>query len=301
VLLETKEALPIAASAASANMRGAMWMIAAAAIFTFNAAIVRLLGAGGIDSLQTVFARSLAGLVIPLPFIWYFGVSVRTRLPITQAGQGAIGTLALILHFYAWTKLPFADVTSLLFTQALFVLILAAVLLGAHVSRQRWISTICGFAGALLIIRPGFGQIQLASLLPLIAAFGIALQLTLVAGLPQSEKQLTMLFYFGAIGTLMTFPLALCVWKTPTLTQAALLIGNGVLGVSSQACIFRAFRIADAAYVAPFDYSKLILAVALGFFWFGEIPGPWTLLGAAIILISTFYISRREQTVAVAS
>jgi drug/metabolite transporter (DMT)-like permease len=299
--LEFKEVPSIAASAASPNARGAMWMIAAAAIFTLNAAIVRFLGAVGIDSFQTVFARSVIGLVIPLPFIWYFGVSVRTRFPMSQVGQGAVGTLALISHFYAWTKLPFADVTSLLFTQALFVLLLAVALLGAHVSRQRWISTICGFAGALLIIKPGFTQMQPATLLPLVAAFGIALQLTLVAGLPKREKELTMLFYFGAIGTLMTFPLALWVWKTPTLTQAALLIGNGVLGVSSQACIFRAFRVGDPAYVAPFDYSKLILAVALGFFWFGEIPGSWTLLGAAIILISTFYISRREQAVAVAS
>ncbi len=280
-------------------MRGAVWMIAAAAIFTINAAIVRSLGASGIDSFQTVFARSLAGLIIPLPLIWYFGVPIRTRFPMTQIGQGAVGTLALTSHFYAWTKLPFADVTSLLFTQALFVLILAVVLLGAHVSRQRWISTICGFAGALLIIKPGFAQMQSVSLLPLIAAFGIALQLTLIASLPQSEKELTMLFYFGAIGTLMTLPLACLVWKTPTLTQSALLIGNGILGVSSQACIFRAFRIADAAFVAPFDYSKLILAVAVGFFWFGEIPEAWTLVGAAIILISTFYISRREQTVSV--
>jgi drug/metabolite transporter (DMT)-like permease len=292
---------PIKAFSASANVRGAMWMITAAGIFTINAAIVKYLGASGIDSFQTVFARSLAGLIIPLPFIWYFGVSVRTKFGATQVMQGAVGTLALMSHFYAWTKLPFADVTSLLFTQALFVLIFAVALLGTHVRWRRWISTICGFFGALLIIKPGFGHMEPASLLALFAAFAIALQLTLVAGLPQSEKELTMLFYFGAAGTLMTLPLALGFWKTPTPAQAGLLIANGILGVSSQACIFRAFHTADPAYVAPFDYSKLVLAIALGYFWFGEVPGPWTLLGAAIIVISTFYISRREQKHAVGS
>lgn len=130
-----------------------MWMIAAAAIFTLNATVVKVLVASGIDSFQAIFVRSLAGLLIPLPFIWYFGVSVRARFPPTQVGQGAVGMPALISRFYVWTKLP-------------FVLIFAAALLSAHVSRQRLISTICAFGRALLIIKPGFTQMQPASVAP---------------------------------------------------------------------------------------------------------------------------------------
>lgn len=270
-------------------------MIAGAFIFTINAAVVKQLGASGIDSFQTVFVRSIAGLILPLPFIVWQRGSIHTRNFRIQILQGTVGTTALIAHFYAWTKLPLTDVTALLFTQVLFVLVLAVVLLGQSVRWRRWIAAILGFFGALIMIRPSFSQVDHGALIALFAGFCIALQLVLIARLPGEEKQLTMLFYLGVIGTLITAVPGIYAWKEPTKFQAILLVCNGVLGVANQACVFRAFRVGAATYVAPFDYSKLIVAVLLGFILFGEIPGPWTILGAAIIVISTFYISRREN------
>jgi len=280
---------------ASPNVRGALWVIAAAILFTINAAVVKQLGATGIDSFQTVFVRSVAGLLLPLPFfLWQRGILGSRNIPM-QVLQAVAGTTALLSHFYAWTRLPLTDVTTLLFTQALFVLVLAGIVLGEIVRWRRWLATICGFLGAILMVRPSFSHVNIDALFALFAAFCIALQVVLIAKLPQGEKQLTMLFYLGAIGTLITAAPGLHVWKTPTEMQTILLVCNGVLGVSNQACVFRAFRVGDTTYVAPFDYSKLIVAVLLGFIWFGEIPSMWTILGSIIIILSTLYISKREQ------
>ena len=281
----------------SDNTQGALWMIASACIFTVNAAVVKQLGATGIDSLQTVFVRSIMGLLVPLPFIILSGTSLRTKQWPIQILQGAVGTAALMAHFYAWTKLPLATVTALLFTQALFTLLLAVLIVRAWVRWQRWVATVLGFLGVLIMLRPGFESVHPAALLALLAGFGIALQVVLVARLPQGEKQLTMLFYLGLVGVIITAGPGLAVWQQPNQFQVALLFANGVLGVAAQACIFRAFRIGDAAYVAPFDYSKIVVAVFAGFFVFSEIPTIWTLTGAALVVASTLYISRREKNV----
>ena len=279
----------------SNNLRGASWMLANAVIFSVNAAVVKQLGATGIDSLQTVFVRSLMGLILPLPFLLYLRAPIRTRQLTTQLLQAVAGSLALMCHFYAWTKLPLATVTVFIFTQALFTLLFAVLLTRALVRWQRWVATAVGFLGVLVMVRPGFHSVEPAAVFALLAGCLIALQVVLVARLPQGEKTLTMLFYLGAVGTLMTVGPGIAVWHSPTQWQVVLLILNGVLGVTAQACIFRAFRIGDASYIAPFDYFKLIAAGFLGFVIFGEIPGVPTWIGAALIVLSTFYISRREQ------
>lgn len=103
-----------------------------------------------------------------------------------------------------------------------------------------------------------------------------------------------MLFYLGIVGVLVTVGPALAVWRAPNLEEGSLMLVNGLLGISHQAMIFRAFRVGDATYVAPFDYSKIVVAALLGFLYFAEIPDAWSIAGAAIIVASTYYISRRE-------
>lgn len=277
------------------NLQGALWVVGAAVVFSFNAGVVKQLGILGVDSLQTVFARSLVGFCVIVPFVLYKGLpSVRTgHLPL-HLFQGMAGTVALMAHFYAWTKLPLADVTALLFTQPLFALLLAVIILKSKVNWRRWLATAVGFLGVLAMVRPGAVTFEPAAMIALFAGFSIALQLILVARLPDGEKELTMLFYLGLVGILITVGPALAVWRTPNLEEGSLLLVNGLLGISHQAMIFRAFRVGDATYVAPFDYSKIVVAALLGFFYFAEIPDGWSILGATVIVASTYYISRRE-------
>ncbi len=256
---------------------------------------VKQLGLTGIPGLQTAFARSLIGLLIPVLIIAVKRLSVRTLQMPLQLAQGTVGTLALMAHFYAWTKLSLAVVTSLIFTQALFTLLFAVLIIRTRVSWRRWTATALGFVGVLIMVRPGFSAFEAAALLSLLAGALIALQMVTISHLPRGERQLTMLFYLGLSGVLITAGPGLVVWHSPSLTQILLLICNGLLGVAAQACIFRAFRIGDAAYVAPFDYAKLLAASALGLLFFDEVPSVSTVVGAIFIVSSTLYISNRER------
>jgi drug/metabolite transporter (DMT)-like permease len=277
------------------NLQGALWVVGAAVVFSFNAGVVKQLGILGVDSLQTVFARSVVGFCVILPFVLRRGLSsTRTNHLPLHLFQGVAGTVALMAHFYAWTKLPLADVTALLFTQPLFALLLAVIILRSKVNWRRWLATAVGFLGVLAMVRPGAVNFEPATMIALFAGFSIALQLILVARLPAGEKELTMLFYLGLVSVLITVGPALAVWRTPNLEEGSLLLVNGLLGITHQAMIFRAFRIGDATYVAPFDYSKIVVAALIGFLYFSEIPDAWSIAGAAVIVASTYYISRRE-------
>jgi drug/metabolite transporter (DMT)-like permease len=115
-----------------------------------------------------------------------------------------------------------------------------------------------------------------------------------VKRLPPEETPLGMLFWFGIFAVLGSAAPAVLVWQWPSLEELALLVFVGVLGVLSQSFWIRAFRAGEASLVAPVDYLRLLFAGLVGFFAFAELPGTWTLAGAAIIVLSTLYILRRE-------
>jgi drug/metabolite transporter (DMT)-like permease len=277
------------------NTRGALWMVAAASAFACNAALIKWLTAMQVPPFQIVFARAVIGLVIILPFIWPDGLAaIRTRHAGVHVLRGLFGAGAMLAGYLAISLLPLAEVTALTFTQPLFTLLLAVALLAERVRWRRWTATLVGFLGVLIMVRPGAATFQPEALLALASAFGIAMAVVLVKRLPGGERHSTMLFYFGVVATVVTAGPAIAVWQTPSPVELALMALVGVVGMASQAAIIRAYRAGEAAYVAPFDYSKLILATLLGFFAFGEVPGLWTFLGAAVIVASTLYISRRE-------
>ncbi len=283
-----------------ANHRGALWMIAASLGFTVNAALVKTLIAGqaatgGLDVFQVAFVRALFSFAVLLPFMLHAGPAVlRTRYPVQHGIRAFAGSAAMVCGFYAVGHLPLADFTALTFTQPLFVVLLAVVILGEVVRWRRWLATAVGFIGVLIMVRPGAGSFDPAALMALASVFGIAVAVTMVKRLPEGESHVTMLAYFCILSLAITLLPAFIYWRPPSGAQWLLLAGVGSLGVASQAMIIRAYRCGEASFVAPFDYLKLVLAGGIGFAVFGELPGPWTLLGAAVIVGATFYIARRE-------
>lgn len=282
------------------NHRGALWMVAASLGFTVNAALVKTLIAGGLDVFQVAFVRALFSFAVLLPFMLHAGPAVlRTRHPGLHGIRAFAGSAAMVCGFYAVGHLPLADFTALTFTQPLFVVLLAVVVLGEVVRWRRWLATVVGFIGVLIMTRPGAGSFDPAALMALASVFGIAVAVTMVKRLPEGESHVTMLTYFCILSLAITVLPALFYWRAPDTEQWLLLAAVGSLGVASQAMIIRAYRAGEASFVAPFDYLKLILAGLIGFMVFGELPGFWTLLGAAIIVGATFYIARREAALAV--
>lgn len=283
--------------ALSANARGCLFMLAAACFFGVNSAIIKALLASDLHPFQITFVRLLVGLLAVLPFVWRAGVaSLRTRHPGIHALRALAGGGAMVCGIAALETLPLADFTALSFSQPLFAVVLAVLLLGESVRWRRWAATLAGFVGVLIMVRPGSGAFEIHALLALAMAFGIAVAVILVKRLPAEESQATMLFYFGAATLLVFTPLAATVWRTPEPAEALGLLAFGLAGFLTQALMIAAYRAGEASVVAPIDYSRLIVAALLGFVLFGEVPDGWTLAGAAVIVAATLYIARREAT-----
>lgn len=279
----------------SANGRGALFMLAAACFFAANSALVKSLLVSGLGPLQITFVRLAVGALAILPFVWRAGpASLRTRHPGVHALRAVAGGGAMVCGIAALDTLPLADYTALSFSQPLFAVILAILVLGERVGWRRWAATLAGFLGVVVMVRPGSGRFEAEALLAVAMAFGIAVAVILAKRLPAEESQVTMLFYFSAATSLAFAWPALAAWQAPSPLQAVGLVGFGLGGLITQALMIAAFRTGEASVVAPFDYCKLIVAGILGFAIFGEVPDGWTLAGAAVIVAATLYIARRE-------
>lgn len=276
------------------NTRGAVWILVAGFMTTVQSLLVKQVGAD-LHTFQVVFLRCLFGLSILLPLALRSGIAtLRTgRVPL-HFMRASVSLISMACSFYAFAHLPLADATAYGFTIPLFMIPIAMVMFGEKVRWRRWTATAIGFAGVLIMVRPD-GAVHIAVLVALIGAFFNALVMAIIKRLTGSERILTLMTYFTIIGTLIAFVPAMVVWKTPTYGQLFLLFGVGVTGTLSQ--MFAAhgwYAATEATAIAPFDYSRLIYAVILGFLFFSEIPGANTAVGAVIITASTLYIARRE-------
>jgi drug/metabolite transporter (DMT)-like permease len=166
--------------------------------------------------------------------------------------------------------------------------------LSERVGAGRWLATAAGFAGVLIVVRPGSMDFQPAHVVALLGAFFIADVIVLVKKLQGTERNATIMVYFGIVTSLASFGPALWVWTGPTGTELAILAAVAGAATLGQYCALRAFRAAEASAVVPYDYLRLVFAVLLGLALFGEIPDRWTLIGAGVLIASTLYIAYRE-------
>jgi drug/metabolite transporter (DMT)-like permease len=191
--------------------------------------------------------------------------------------------------------LPLADCVVILFVSPLLVTILAAPLLGERVGRHRWTAVILGFVGMIVVMRPGFTIFDWSSMLPFITAFFYAGVQISTRILGRTEGALTTLLYSSAGGAIVCTIGVLFYWVTPSIEQWLVLAWMGFLGALGHYLMIRAYKIAPASLLAPFDYTTLIWATVLGFVVFGDLPDTGTFLGAIIIMSSGLYLIRCES------
>lgn len=277
------------------NVQGAIWMTLCGLGFSVMASMVKL-ASRDLSGFEIAFFRAAFGFLVLLPFVLRRGPgALRTRHLGMHMWRGLLGIFAMICAYIGIGKLALASYTALSFSKPLFAVILAVAVLGEEVRWRRWAATIVGFIGVVVMMRPGSDAFTPWALLALGDAFAIALLITIVKRLPESETPLIMLFYFGLAAVTLSFPLALWFWRWPTPGDWLLLMGIGASGALSQYWWILAFRAGEASAVAPFDYLRLLFAGAIGMAFFAEFPDHWTYLGAAIIVASTIYIARRES------
>ncbi len=281
------------------NLRGAFLVTIAAAGFTLVWAMGKSLADHGMHPYQISLCRAAASLLFLLPFLFTGSVTrFRTAHPWLHLIRAASGGVAILFGFYALVRLPLAEVTALGFTSPLFTVIFAALLLREKVRWRRWVAVAVGFGGMLIIVRPGAAAFGSDALFAVGGAMLIAFAITLVKRFPASESPTVLLFYVLAAGILVCVVPALEHWHDPSPLQWLMLLAMGALGLGAHALFIAGFRTGESSFVAPFDYTKLLFALLIGFFAFGDLPDWTTLLGAAVLIASSVYIARRESKLA---
>jgi drug/metabolite transporter (DMT)-like permease len=279
------------------NIQGAVWLVSGGFIFTSNSAMIRLLSTE-IESVQTAFFRAFFSVLLLAPMM----LSGRVKPWESQRIQGhfwrtAMGTTSMVLGFYAVSMLPLADATALAFSQPLFSVVLAALVLGEKVRWRRWSATIVGFIGVLVMVRPGSGSLQPGAAVALLNALASATSILLVRRLSDSEKPLMILTQFAIFSTLLLAGPAIWFWKWPSAWGWALAIGVSISATIGQYFWVQAFAVGEMSAVAPFDYLRLPFAVFVGWMIWSEMPVIWTYVGAAIVIASALYIAYRESQI----
>lgn len=276
------------------NVRGAAWVVASCVLLVTMSMLVKLAGAR-LDGLQLGFIRACFALVFVLPVAFAAGPQVfRTNRPGLHLARGLAGSIGMLCGFFALTRMPLADVTAIGFTQPLFLIVLAALVLGETVRARRWTATAIGFVGVLIMLRPGDGVLDLVALVALVGALAAGVVKLLVKRLSVSEAPLTIMVYLAVIQLVVSAIPAALVWRSPGLFELALMALAAVCSSFGQFCFIRGYRIGEASALAPFEYARLPLAALYGLLLFGETLSPYTLAGAGLIVCSTLYIARRE-------
>jgi drug/metabolite transporter (DMT)-like permease len=292
------DAGPAAWARLTPNVRGALWMVASALAFTVMTTLIKFLGADYPAGLQT-FYRQLAGFLILLPVILQRGKAVfATSRPGIMIFRSAAGTVGMVLSFYAFQKMPLADANALSFTRTLWLVPLAAFVLGEKVGPLRIGAALVGFLGVLVMVRPGAGghfTMGIPALAMLGSSFLFALTITGMKVMTKDHATIVLLVWSAALGLVLALPGAFFAWRWPALPDLILLGVMGVMGTVTQACYIRGMAVGDAAAMAPVDYIRLVFSALAGFILFQELPGVWTLVGAAIVVVSTLFITWREH------
>jgi drug/metabolite transporter (DMT)-like permease len=225
--------------------------------------------------------------------------SLHTRRVGAHVGRMALGMVAMALNFLAMIMLPLAEATAIGFSVPIFSTVLAAILLGEPTGRWRWGAVAAGFAGVLLIVQPGTGEVPLAGAsVALVAALLTASVTIVIRRLGATERASTTVFWFAASSLV---PLAIMmIWfgRTHDPLSWAILAGLALAGGLAQLTLTGSLRLAPVALVMPMDYTSLLWAVLLGAWIFGELPTPWIWVGAPIIIGSGLVIVWREHHLA---
>jgi drug/metabolite transporter (DMT)-like permease len=249
--------------------------------------------------LQITWARYFFTVFFTLPvmFFFYNKQLVWSDKPKLQILRGLILLCANICFFYAISIIPLAKALTLAFVAPLIVTAFSPMLLGEKVGVRRWTAVIIGFVGSLVVIRPGFLEINLASLAALGTGVMYGFYLIITRKLSTSDNPLLTLLLTGLVGLVAVSGIMPFIWVNPDLSQWSMMAGIGVFACIGHLFLILSLKYADASKLAPLGYTEIIPNVIIGYYFFGNFPDNWTFLGLAIIVISGIYISRREASI----
>ena len=278
-------------------MRGMLAAMAAFFMFTVMNVFAKLLSVRH-SVFEIAFYRNLIACMPFLFMVFVLGkreILVIRSKPTLVGFRAVLGALSLVTTFAAFSLMPMAETTVLLFTSSLFIPMLGVFFLGERVGPYRWAAVAIGFAGVLIMAGPGGHMNALGITVAFAAALMHATLQIVLRYLGRHERPETITFYFLIIGALvMALPLPL-VAVTPTLAEVPLLFGVGLSGALAQWLLTIAFRNAPAAIVTVFNYSGIVWATFFGWLIWNDWPLPQVLVGATVVILSNGLIIWRES------
>lgn len=295
---------------------GILCLVTAGFVFSFFNAIVKHLSTNGMPVMEVAWGRYVFHLVFA---IIYAGVvrhverpsalsappsndwlqpwreMLRARKPGLQFLRSLLMLATTLLFFLAVSHIDLASATAVAFVEPMVITILSHFLLKERVGHRRWAAVAIGFVGVLIVIRPGFGMVSLAIVLPVLSASTGATYNVLTRIAARYDSNVTSLFYAALVGCLVLSAFMPFLWQSPSPQEWVLMAALGLSGGLAHTLVIRAFSYASASVIAPFIYLQLVWATAIGYVWFDMLPAITTWIGGAVIIATGIYTAHRER------
>jgi S-adenosylmethionine uptake transporter len=302
-------------STTSSNIKGVGYLLLAMLISSLQAVAVKWIG-GNYSVLEIVTFRSLVALPVTLLFFRFEGNKglPTTSQPMLQVVRGIFLFLSYTTFMMGLAALPLADIEAIRFSGPMMITILSVFMLREKVELQRWLALIVGFAGIMLIVKPGSTNFNEGSLFVLISVLFYALTAIFTRKMKTTDSSATMAYFSSwvyLVAAFMFSPLAAAVgeipnahpsivflfraWTMPTVLDLFIMSGLGFIWAGWMYFMTRAYSAAQASVIAPFEYASLPISIMWGFLIWHEIPAGTTIAGAVLTLLSGLYILVQEQ------
>ena len=245
---------------------------------------------------QVLFFRGLCG-IIPILFLIpkeRFYDFYKTERPILHIKRCLAGLIAIVSIFIALRNLPLATVVSISFASPIFTTIFSIFLLNEKVGFYRWIAVLVGFIGIIIISEPGFSALNIYYIYPIIFCLGLSYVAIAIRKLSSTEPVWLISLFFSISILIFSFFSLYQDWIMPSVIDLILLSSIGILGGTANLWLSQSYKFSEVSLVSPLKYLALVFAIVFGYFVWDEIPTLKTLMGALLVILSSFIIFRRE-------
>jgi len=248
---------------------------------------------------QLLLVRSVAGLALLVPFIKRTGWDAFSNAPrpFVQLLRPIFSTFEVACFYWALAYMPLADVMTFYLAGPIYVTAISPFILGERIGWRRWLAVLAGFAGVMIALNPSAQSLTPASMVALAGSFAFSM-LMIATRLVRGTSDIVLVttqtvgaLAFGAVAAPLT-------WVALSWGDTGLLVLLGAVAMIAHVCINRALKLAPASVVVPYQYTTIVWAILLGYIFFGDIPAPAMLVGAAIIIAAGIYIFIREARAA---
>lgn len=275
-------------------LAGVFWMLLTGFLFVLVTAIVKAHGQR-LPAAESAFLRYGIGLVFLVPLLRPLLRARPTRRQMALfTVRGFLHSIGVMMWFFAMTQIPIAEVTALSYQAPVFVSIGAVLFLGERIAARRILAIIAAMAGALLILRPGFREIEAGHYAMMLNAVLFAISYLIAKHISAEASPVVVVAMLSIFVTLGLAPFALAVWVPPTLAEVGWMALLAVIANSGHYTMMLAFRAAPVTVTQPVTFLQLVWAVAIGALFFAEPVDIWVIAGGAVIMGAVSFITWRE-------